>query len=78
MLRTIILGTGLGVMVAFASAPAPAQTTPAGSSAAVPMPNRASVSGTHRARSHHRSTLNRQKARATAEQSRQRRAQSGN
>jgi len=55
-------------------APVPAlavagQLTAAASAASIP--NRATVrSGTHRTRAHHRNTLNRQKARATAEHAR--------
>ncbi len=69
---------GLTAALAFASLPAPAQTNPSAAAAAanaVSIPNRATVrSGTHRVRAHHRNTLNRQKARATAEHARQLRA----
>jgi hypothetical protein len=63
--------------VTFAPLPAPAQSNPsAASSAANPtIPNRATVrSGKHRVRAQHRNTLNRQKARATAEHARRVRA----
>jgi len=69
---------GLTAALAFAPLPAPAQTNPSAAPAAanaVSIPNRATVrSGTHRVRAHHRNTLNRQKARATAEHARQLRA----
>ncbi len=67
---------GLAAALAFAPLPAPAQTNVSAPTAASPaIPNRATVrSGTHRVRTHHRSTLNRQKARATAEHARQVRA----
>ena len=64
---------GLGAMMTLL-APLPAlpqtgQLTAAAS--ASPIPNRATVrSGTHRTRAQHRNTLNRQKARATAEHAR--------
>jgi hypothetical protein len=53
--------------------PAPGQTNPpsAVTSTGAAIPNRATVrSGTHRTRAQHRNTLNRQKARATAEHAR--------
>jgi len=68
---------GLAAALSFAPLPAPAQTNPPAAPAASSpaIPNRATVrSGTHRVRTHHRSTLNRQKARATAEHARQVRA----
>ena len=67
-------------LAALALAPLPtlAQTNPStapAASGASAIPNRATVrSGTHRTRSRHRNTLNRQKARATAEHARQLRA----
>jgi len=65
---------GLTAALAFAPLPAPAQTNPSAAPAAanaVSIPNRATVrSGAHRTRSQHRNTLNRQKARATAEHAR--------
>jgi hypothetical protein len=65
---------GLTAALAFAPLPAPAQTNPSAAAAAanaVSIPNRATVrSGTHRVRAHHRNTLNRRKARATAEHAR--------
>ena len=67
----------LAAALAFAPLPAPAQTNPSAALAAASptLPNRATVrSGTHRVRAQHRSTLNRQKARATAEHARQVRA----
>jgi hypothetical protein len=76
MLKIVIAWAGLSLAVALTPLPAAAQTTQAGVSvaSATAIPNRATVrSGTHRTRSHHRNTLNRQKARATAEQQRQRR-----
>lgn len=73
---------GLTAALAFAPLPAPAQTNPSAAPAAanaVSIPNRATVrSGTHRTRSQHRNTLNRQKARATAEHARQLRAAPNN
>ena len=69
---------GLAAALAFAPLPAPAQTAPLAVPAAangVSVPNRATpTSGSLRARTHHRNTLNRQKARATAEHARQLRA----
>ena len=65
---------GLAAALTFAPLPVPAQTNPP-AAASPAIPNRATVrSGTHRVRTHHRSTLNRQKARATAEHARQVRA----
>ncbi len=67
-------------LAALALAPLPAftQINPsiaAVASSASAIPNRATVrSGTHGTRSRHRNTLNRQKARATAEHARQLRA----
>ncbi len=72
MFKTIVAGVGLGALLALTPLPALAQTGAQGAS--VTIPNRATVrSGTHRTRSVHRNTLNRQKARATAEMQRQRR-----
>ena len=68
---------GLAAALAFAPLAAPAQTNPAAPAAANAnsIPNRATVrAGTHRTRAQHRNTLNRQKARATAEHARQVRA----
>jgi hypothetical protein len=68
---------GLGAVLALAPLSAFAQTSqsaPAASSAST-IPNRATVRpGTHRTRAQHRNTLNRQRARATAEHARQLRA----
>jgi hypothetical protein len=70
-----IVWIGLAATLAFAPLAAPAQTSSSAESGAattVSIPNRATVrSGTHRTRERHRSTLNRQKARATAEHARQ-------
>lgn len=65
----------LSVMMALPLAPlhtlAQTNTPGATTSAGVTIPNRATVrSGTHRTRARHRNTLNRQKARATAEHAR--------
>jgi hypothetical protein len=72
-----IAWVGLGAVLALAPLCAFAQTSqsaPAASNAST-IPNRATVrSGTHRTRAQHRNTLNRQKARATAEHARQLRA----
>jgi len=68
---------GLAAALAFAPLAAPAQTNPSAAPAAASptIPNRATVrSGTHRVRAQHRNTLNRQKARVTAEHARQVRA----
>jgi hypothetical protein len=68
---------GLGAVLALAPLPAIAQTIQSAlaASSASTIPNRATVrSGTHRTRTQHRNTLNRQKARATAENARQLRA----
>ena len=77
MLRIVIVAASLAF---FAAAPLPAlaqASQPAASAGAAPIPNRASVrSATHQTRERHRATLNRQKARATAEQQRHRRATS--
>jgi hypothetical protein len=75
MFRIVIAAVGLAVMAA-APLPALAQASqPGASPGAVAIPNRATVrSGTHGTRETHRNTLNRQKARATAEQQRHRRA----
>jgi len=72
-----IAAIGLATLT-LAPVPALAQaippTAPAASGASA-IPNRATVRwGTHGTRSRHRSTLNRQKARATAERARQVRA----
>ena len=65
----------LAAAVAFAPLPAPAQTNPSAAATSPTIPNRATVrSGTHRVRAQHRNTLNRQKARATAEHARHVRA----
>ena len=76
MLEKIAL-IGLAAL-ALAPLPALAQTNPStapAASSASAIPNRATVrSGTHGTRSWHRNTLNRQKARATAEHARQIRA----
>src|SRR5574337_803107 len=72
MMLKWLAGLGLCAMLAvLAPLSAPAQSNQSGAAAsAASMPNRATVrSGTHRTRVHHRSTLNRQKARATAEHS---------
>ena len=73
-----IVWIGLAAALAFAPLAASAQTSSSAAPAAassVSIPNRATVrSGTHRTRAHHRNTLNRQKARATAEHARQIRA----
>jgi hypothetical protein len=65
-------GIGLFAILTLAPLPALAQSsrsTPAASGASIP--NRATVrSGTHRARTRHRDTLNRQKAQATSEHAR--------
>lgn len=61
----------LALLRAFAQT---SQSAPAASNAST-RPNRATVrSGTHRTRAQHRNTLNRQRARATAEHARQLRA----
>jgi hypothetical protein len=69
---------GVSAMLTFlAPLPSHAQTIQLTtiSASATTIPNRASVrAGTHRARAHHRGTLNRQKARATAEHARKTRA----
>jgi hypothetical protein len=65
---------GLVAVLGLAPLPAFAQMAPAASRAST-IPNRATVrSGTHRTRAQHRNTLNRQRARATAEHARQLRA----
>jgi len=71
-----IVSIGLAAALAFAPLAAPAQTNASAAAAnASSIPNRATVrAATHRARSQHRNTLNRQKARATAEHARQVRA----
>ena len=77
MLKIAVAWMGLGLATALTPVPAVAQASALGVSAAssTAIPNRATVrSGTHRTREHHRNTLNRQKARATAEQQRLRRA----
>ena len=74
MFKTAIALIGLGVVAALAPLPAPAQTNAqvAAISTAPAVPNRATVrSGTHRTRERHRNTLNRQRARATAEHARE-------
>jgi hypothetical protein len=74
MFNNIIGWIGLSAVAALAPLPAPAQTNlglPAVSTATT-IPNRATVrSGTHRTRERHRNTLNRQRARATAEHARE-------
>src|SRR5271165_2090457 len=68
-----IVGIGLcAVLTLLAPLPALAQAGQLSAAAsAASIPNRATVrSGTHRTRAHHRNTLNRQKARATAEHAR--------
>ena len=63
------LGATLTILAPLPALAQSSQSTPVASAASIP--NRATVrSGTHRARSHHRNTLNRQKARATAEHAR--------
>jgi hypothetical protein len=75
MFKNVVVWIGLGTVVALAPLPASAQTNQPSASNASAIPNGATVrSGTHRARAHHRNTLNRQKARATAEHARQIRA----
>ena len=69
MLKTTVLFVALSA-AALATTPAPAQTTTQ-AGAAANIPNRASVTGTHRAREQHRNTLNRQRARATSAHARQ-------
>ncbi len=71
-----IAWVGLGAVLALAPlcAAQTSQSAPAASNAST-IPNRATVrSGTHRTRAQHRNTLNRQRARATAEHARQLRA----
>ena len=71
--RVILLLLGALMALPLASLPAPGETNPpaAVTSTGVAIPNRATVrSGKHRTRAHHRNTLNRQKARATAEHAR--------
>jgi hypothetical protein len=68
---------GLAAALAFAPLPAASQTqmSAAAGVAKPAIPNRASVrNATHRGRTQHRNTLNRQKARATSEHARQVRA----
>jgi hypothetical protein len=80
MLRSIAW-IGLGAALACAPVCAFGQTgqSPPAASSASTTPNRATVrSGTHRARAQHRNTLNRQRARATAEHARQLRAAPNN
>ena len=76
MFKTAITWIGLSALVALAPLPTLAQTSPGGPAAASSaIPNRATVrAGTHRARSHHRNTLPRQKARATSRHASQLRA----
>ena len=65
-----IVGIGVAALM-IGSAPTLAQTPPPSAGVSAPaIPNR-SATGTHRAREQHRRTLNRQKARATAEHARQ-------
>jgi hypothetical protein len=80
MFKAVIVWIGLAALVALAPLPAPAQTNQGGAAAASSaIPNRATVrSGTHRARSQHRNTFPRQKARATSRHTRQLRASPNN
>lgn len=66
---------GLAAALAFAPLAAAAQTPASQGASAPAIPNRASArNATHRGRTQHMNTLNRQKARATSEHARQVRA----
>jgi hypothetical protein len=80
MFKAVIAWIGLSALVALVPMPARAQTNLGGAAAASSaIPNRANVrSGTHRARSQHRNTLPRQRARATSQHTRQLRAPPNN